>query len=476
MNPFVMPHTTGDAKPEVADENSFPPEVSQVFVNSPAHNRSVPVSSTAASPVDERVRFETLLADLSATFVKIPASEVDRQIETGLRQVVEVLGLDRSGLGEISPDGQLVITHSYEVPGVPPSPRVIVDAQMPWYAEQVRLGRFLRLARLPDDLPTEAGREREYCLQSGLKSNLAIPLHIMGCLVGGIGFASFRSFRDWPDDLIQQLRLIGDIFTNALARKWADEALKRAEEALKLAEEQARKLRDELAHATRLELASQLTSSIAHEVNQPLCAIASNAETALDLLDSGDTEEVKLALKDICSDARRGSEVIGCIRSMVKKAEPSRIAHCFGSVIDEIAPLLRREAAARGVELRIDPDTNDVKVVCDRVQLQQVVLNLVLNAVEAVSVATVGPPVVRIRIWSEGNGARVSVEDSGVGLSPEDCERIFAPFFTTKSTGLGMGLTISRSLIAAHGGKLWATPRNEGGTTVQFQLPGMPKV
>jgi signal transduction histidine kinase len=469
MNPFVLrPHTTRDGTPQIAHADSLT-ELSKVSLNSQADKHPVPSSSSAISRVDERDRFETLLADLSATFVKIPAGEVDRQIETGLRQIVEVLELDRSGFGELSSDGQLVITHSYEVPGVPPAPRVILDSQMPWYAEQVRLGKIVRLARLPDDLPTEAVQERQYCAHSGLKSNLAIPLHIMGSLVGGLGFASFRSFRDWPDELIQRLRLVGDIFTNALARK-------RADEALNLAEEQARRLRDELAHATRLELANQLTTSIAHEVNQPLCAIATNAETALDLLDRGDTEEVKQALKDICSDARRGSEVIGCIRNMIKKAEPSRIAQCLGSVVDEIAPFLRREATARGVELRIDRDTSDLKVICDRVQLQQVVLNLVLNAVEAVNVSSIGAPLVRIRVWSEGNRARVSVDDSGAGLSAEDCERIFVPLFTTKPKGLGMGLTISRSIVGSHGGKLWATPRNEGGTTVQFLLPSMPTV
>src|SRR5262249_12703692 len=189
-------------------------------------------------------------------------------------------------------------------------------------------------------------------------------------------FASFRSRCDWPDELIQRLRLVGEIFTNALARK-------RADEALKLATEQTRLLRDELAHATRLELISHLATSIAHEVNQPLFAIASNAQTAIDLLDMGDTEEAKNALKDIWRDARRGSEVIGRIRSMVKKDEPRRSATSVASVIEELAPILSREAAAKGVALSLDLKAKDLTVVCDRVQLQQVVLNLLLNAVEA---------------------------------------------------------------------------------------------
>ncbi len=417
-----------------------------------------------ALSVEERLRFETFLANLSATFVNVPTSQVDAHIESGLRQIVEFLDIDRSGFGELSAEG-LVITHSYQVPGVPPSPRVVLEAQFPLYARKVHRGEVFRL---PDDLPPEASREREFAARTGLKSNLTIPLKVTGSVVGGIGFASFRSHRDWPDELVQRLRLVGDIFTNALARKRADEALQRATE-------QAVVLRNQLAHATRLELVSHLTTSIAHEVNQPLCAIASNAQTAVDLLSMGDVEETKKALEDIWADARRASEVIGRVRSMVKQEEPCRAPAGLASVIEELAPLLYRETSAKGVVLRIELEAKDLTVVCDRVQLQQVLLNLLLNAVEAVIEASVGPPGVVIRAWGENaDWGRVSFEDSGVGLTKEDCERVFTPFFTTKGKGLGMGLSISRSLIAAHGGSLWATPGPSHGTTFHVRLPVAP--
>jgi C4-dicarboxylate-specific signal transduction histidine kinase len=287
----------------------------------------------------------------------------------------------------------------------------------------------------------------------------------MGSVVGAIAFDSFHSYGNWSEELVGRLRLIGDIFTHVLVRKRIDRALKQAEE-------EARRFRDELARATRIELASQLTTSIAHEVNQPLCAIASNAQTALDLLELGDTQELKQTLHDIYGDARRASEVIACIRNMIKKGEPKRASHDLGSLVGEIEPILRRESAARGVKLSIDVEANQSRVVCDRVQIQQVVLNLVLNAVEAVSTANVARTEVHIRVGSQPDGAHLRVEDSAVGLSPEVCERIFAPFFTTKAVGLGMGLTISRSIITAHGGRIWATPGSRGGTIVQFQLPG----
>lgn len=414
-----------------------------------------------AQPAQDRLRFETLLANLSATFVNVVANEVDSQIELALRQIVEHLDLDRSGLGELSDEG-LVITHSYQMPGVPPSPRVLLEAQFPFYARKIHEGEIFRL---PDDLPPEATRERDFCTRTGLKSNLTIPLKVMGCVVGGIGFASFRSLREWPDDLVQRLRLIGDIFTNALARK-------RADEALRLATQQAINLRNQLAHATRLELVSQLTTSIAHEVNQPLCAIASNAQTAIDLLSMGDTEEAKKALGDIWGDARRASEVINRIRGLIRKDEPSRTSASLVAVIEELAPLLHREAIAKGVDLHFDLNVRDITVVCDRVQLQQVILNLLLNAAEAVSEASVGRPGIVIRAWGEDfQWACVSFQDTGVGLSAEECERVFTPFFTTKAKGLGMGLSLSRSLIEAHGGKLWATPGIGCGTVFHIRLP-----
>jgi signal transduction histidine kinase len=200
--------------------------------------------------VQERLRFETLLAELSATFVNLPASQVDSQIESALQRLVEFLELDRGGLAEVLVDQkQLVITHSYHMSGIPPQARTILDEQLPWYARKMRHGEVLRLSRLPDDLPPDATQEREYCLQVGMKSHVMIPLKVMGSVVGGIGFASFRSYRDWPDDLVQRLRLVGEIFTNALARKRADEALRAGEQTLRQTREGLRKLAAKLLHA-----------------------------------------------------------------------------------------------------------------------------------------------------------------------------------------------------------------------------------
>jgi PAS domain S-box-containing protein len=190
--------------------------------------------------VQEHLRFEKLLAELSATFVNLPADQVDSRIESALRSIVEFLRVDRGGLAQVLADqNQLVITHSYHRPGVPPNPRLIVDEQLPWYAKTIYGGEVLRLPLLPDALPSEATAEREYCLRSGLKSHVMIPLKVIGSVVGAIGFACFHGSRDWPDELVQHLRLVGEIFTNALARKRADLAIHESEGRFRLMAEAA---------------------------------------------------------------------------------------------------------------------------------------------------------------------------------------------------------------------------------------------
>jgi two-component system, NarL family, sensor kinase len=203
-----------------------------------------------ASRVDERVRFETLLADLSATFVNLASDEVDSQIEFALGRLVHFLGVDRGGLGEFARDRkQLVVTHSYQAPGIPLLPRVVLDEEWPWYARTIYQGEVLRLSGLPDSLPPEATREREYCARVGMKAHVMVPLKVLNSVVGTIGFASFSRHRDWPDDLVQRLRLVGEIFTNALARKQADEALRARELSLRQTREGLQELASRLIHA-----------------------------------------------------------------------------------------------------------------------------------------------------------------------------------------------------------------------------------
>jgi DNA-binding CsgD family transcriptional regulator len=176
--------------------------------------------------IQVRSGFKKFLADLSATFVSVSADQVDSQIVAGLRQIVEFLDIDRSGFGELVADkSKVLITHSFEVPDVPPTPRIYVEDHWPDYASKVQEGMPFRV---PENLPAEASAEREYLAQVGLKSQFTIPLKMAGAVVGALGFASFRSHIEWPEEVVLRLGLMGDIFNFALARKHAHEALERA--------------------------------------------------------------------------------------------------------------------------------------------------------------------------------------------------------------------------------------------------------
>jgi DNA-binding CsgD family transcriptional regulator len=205
-------------------------------------SRQVPdeAGGPLASTLQGRSPFETFLADLSAVFIGVRADQVDSQIVVGLRQIVELLGIDRSGFGELAAEqNKIVITHSYEVPGVPATPRIYVEDHWPDYASKVQQGEPFRV---PEDLPAEASAEREYLGEVGLKSQFTIPLKMAGAVVGALGFASFGSHLQWPEDVVLRLGQNGDIFNCSLARKHAHEALQRANQ-------QVRILREELAVA-----------------------------------------------------------------------------------------------------------------------------------------------------------------------------------------------------------------------------------
>jgi PAS domain S-box-containing protein len=242
----------------------------------------------------------------------------------------------------------------------------------------------------------------------------------------------------------------------------------------KHAEEELQRAQAELAHVTRLTTLGELTASIAHEVNQPLAAVALNANACLRWLagESPNLIESRQAIQRIVKEANRASEVIGRIRTLARKAPPRREPADINEVLLEVIALARGELRRNRVELQTQLVDGLPFVLADRVQLQQVVLNLIINSVEAMSGAGVGLRELRISSAShEETGVLVAVRDSGVGLDPKNLDRLFDAFHTTKPDGMGMGLAISRSIIEAHGGRLWATAAEPSGAVFQFTLP-----
>lgn len=248
-----------------------------------------------------------------------------------------------------------------------------------------------------------------------------------------------------------------------------------AEENLRRSEAHLAEAQTELAHVTRVMTLGELTASIAHEVNQPLGAIVTNGHACLRLLsdEGGNLEQAREAVECMISDGIRASEVIKRIRALLRKTPTGRSSHNLNNTIREVIDLSSRELEKKEVYLVTELAEDLPLVVADRVQVQQVVLNLILNSNEAMMAAGWQPRELLIKSdKGQRNEVLITVRDTGVGLDPITRERMFDPFFTSKERGLGLGLSISRTIIEAHGGRLWATSNQEGpGTTFQFTLP-----
>jgi C4-dicarboxylate-specific signal transduction histidine kinase len=244
---------------------------------------------------------------------------------------------------------------------------------------------------------------------------------------------------------------------------------------LMLASEALREAQAELAHVNRVTTMGQLAASIAHEVNQPLAASVTNAHAGLRWLglQPPNLEEVREALAAIVTDSNRASDVINRMRALIKKAPARKDGLQINEVILEVTALMRGEFVKSGVSLNTQLAQGLPLIQGDRVQLQQVLVNLIMNAVEAMGSVNHGSRKLLIGTGADEAGRiRISVQDSGPGLNPQIFDRVFDPFYTTKADGMGMGLSICRSIIEAHDGRIWASAMPGSGSTFNVSLPG----
>jgi C4-dicarboxylate-specific signal transduction histidine kinase len=249
---------------------------------------------------------------------------------------------------------------------------------------------------------------------------------------------------------------------------------KRTECELRRSEEALREAQATLAHVSRVTTVGELAASIAHELNQPLTGVVTNGNACLRWLGSlpPNLEEVRQSVIRIIRDGRRAADVIARIRSLMRKTRTEMVPVDINDALREVVALVQAEVRKNAVKLQIDLDPILPPVVGDRVQLQQVVLNLLINAIEAM--ASVHDDDRKLQMISRRQGAEtvlVAVRDSGLGIGQQSFEEISEAFFTTKPHGMGMGLSISRSIVRSHGGRLWAEANADRGATFQFTLP-----
>jgi len=402
----------------------------------------------------ERLRLERLLYSLATAFSHLSAADFDPAVQRGLRQVVDFLGVDRGSLIEFTRDG--TATRSWAVE------EWVEMGEFPWMTARLQRGEVINVSHV-EELPDEAAVDRQSYLTHRVKPQVAVPLLVSGIVVGGLIFSTVGTERAKSDELIQQLHLLGEVFANALSRKQA--------------ELEAVRLRQDLTHIGRVSALGELTASLAHELSQPLTAILSNAQAAQllvegDVVDLEKVREIRVILRDIVADDKRAAAVISGLRALLKKGEPEFVPLDLNELVREVAWLMRSDTIMRNVSmsLELSPDLPNVRG--DRVQLQQVVLNLVLNGLEAMREPHAGARTLVIRTARDGVAAlRVTVQDSGPGIAPKDLGHIFEPLYTTKTEGLGMGLAIVRTIVNAHGGGVGVENNPEGGASLRFTLP-----
>jgi signal transduction histidine kinase len=431
-------------------------------ISSKRRSKVVPSSgSKRIGILSEARRFEELVGELSAAFVSATEDQIDDEIGRWHKQLVLSLGLDRSSIGRIDPQSKtFYVVHQWARPGTPRIPEGFnVGPGAPLLTQKLIAGETV-LYSSPDELPPEFELDLKQMGELVPKSLVVIPMVVGGVTVGMVGFSTQTRFRKWPRTDLRRLRVVAEIFSNALQRQRAAAAVAT--------------LRAELTHVSRVATMGELAASLAHELNQPLAAILHNAEAIQSLLavDNPDIDEVKAATAEIVEDDGRAGDIIRRLRSFFRREDLTKTSIELGKAVGEIARILQSDAVIRNVNLTLDVSPQSPTVSGDRVQLQQAIINLLLNAFDAASAVKQGPREVVLKIPAEENGwARIMVRDSGNGIEPEVLTRVFDAFYTTKPSGMGMGLSISRSIIEAHGGRLTVSANADCGVTFEIALP-----
>src|SRR5580658_6350018 len=435
------------------------------FMRRPATSRTV--QSTRDRPGGGRARpreserFQSLVDELSAAMAQAPADAVDREVDSWLGKICQTLDLDRSAIYERdAPDALVHTTHTWLRAGFPPFPRRYEPEKLFQKTTQmVMAGKSLTFAR-PSDIPAENEDMRRWVERYGPKASAVIPMWAGGRVIGAASFGKFRSARKWPPELIERLALAVRLFGSAIERKQSEIAI--------------RAVRTELRVASRRNLMSELVASLSHEINQPLGAILSNLGGLARLLAQGNPEPAIAleAVNNAIDDTKRTAEIVRRIRFMFKRHVEHKAAIAIGGLIGEVVKLTAGEASVRKIAVQLDVSPSGQRVVGDSIQLQQCVLNLVMNGFDAISEAKSARRDVAIKVAPEKIGwVGVSVRDSGSGIDPAVAKRLFEPFVTTKSEGMGLGLLVTRSIVESHGGRIWASPNPDQGTTFTFTLP-----
>jgi signal transduction histidine kinase len=460
-----------------------------------AHPRQPDMQAQAEDPAREIKRLQRCINDL-VSLLALPAiwtgSDPFQIVHLLLDALLRMLSLE---FAYARVDGSLA-TEPIEVVHIADSrqprfsPKYVAELVREWLGSEDRTSRRLRNQHGKEDIwifPVPLGVRGEHGMIALGCDRADFPQQTESLLLSVAANQASIGLRE--ADLLREQKRIADELDHRVAERTeelaaSNEELRKEIAERKLVEEQRKqsqealaKARSELANVARVTSLGVLTASIAHEVNQPLSGIITNASTCLRMLDANppNVEGARETARRTIRDGHRASDVIARLRTLYSKKEPALEPMDLNEVAQEVTALASTEIQKTGVTLRQEFADGLPPAVGDRIQLQQVILNLLRNAADAMSTVDDRPKELLVRTEPDvGNHVRLSVKDSGVGYTPEVADKIFQAFYTTKADGMGIGLSVSRSIIEAHQGRLWATPNDGPGCTFSFVIPCTP--
>jgi signal transduction histidine kinase len=411
--------------------------------------------------IDRTERFSDLLGILSTRFARISYDEIEAEISGWLERVCRSLDLDRSVIAEYLPErGDFYTTYQWNRQGFPPvNLGVAASSDLPWVSHKGAKGSIVIV---PDvsGLPVDAARDRSFMSSLGPKAMVAVPLIIETRLVAGITFEDFRGPRQWTHSLVARLKLVSEIFANALERKRS--AI------------EANRVRLQAESVGRLALMGEMAAAMAHELSHPLSAILANAQAARRLLESAhpNMSELKETLDDVITGERRAAAYVAKVRALFRGSELHTESLQVAGVLNAVASLTRSDLSAKNTVLQIQIEAGLPMIAADRVGIEQLMINLIRNATDAACENNGRPRQVTVRAFRrDPRWIAIAVSDTGKGIESKDLGNVFRPLFTTKANGTGLGLTIVRSIVESHGAEIHVRSEPGAGATFEFTLP-----
>lgn len=454
----------------------------------------------AEAALEERIRFETLLTDLSAALVTLSTAHAEASIVQGLQHVISFLAIDRCTLIEFSDDKtELFTTHSEIAEGIPPMRRDhAFSEEFPWLVAKLLRNEIIVLTDVPDDLPEVARQEREYCARDGIQSGFVIPLAASGSVLGALLFCRFHHKRTWPEVLVRRLRIVGEIFANALVRKRMEAQLRAHTQHLEtLVDGKVREL--ELARAKTIQSAKlasmgEMANGVAHEMNQPLTAMLFEAEylkaIAQQSIDVGkrtcslDAKELYHIGDNLAQDIERSRRVTDYLRTFSDIGKGDVVRTHINNVIENSFTLTAARLRQHGVNIERRMCADLPPIHANPHKLEQVFANLISNAeyaLEEMARRVAAGEVERdgyrktltISTHVENESVVAEVYDNGCGIPQTAKPHIFEPFFTTKPVGKGSGLGLStcQGYVTESGGQITFESEENKGTTFTLRFP-----